>query len=107
MSTQATREGPFIVTVERWPKRSHRAFPTLEAAQYEVDEQIEALGGSIDEWPDVTIDGGTVGPLPDGHIEVSPGDYGVLILFGELSEHDTHTAEAICAAANARWEARP
>lgn len=80
--------GPYTVTLYRQlPSDTdggvtdveRRAFPDLTKAQYHVDESIEDLGGSIDEWPDVPADGGRVGPLPWGSIKVELTTYEALI----------------------------
>lgn len=71
-------EGPYIVTAYRNGPSGARSdreelswlrCNTIDDAQYELDEQIEANGGSIDEWPDVDADGGIIGPLPE-HVYV-------------------------------------
>lgn len=47
---------------------SRRAVATWMEAEHDVELLIEDHGGSIDEWPDVPEEGGTVGPLPDGTV---------------------------------------
>jgi hypothetical protein len=52
----------------REPAPRHRRAVVEGDMQYTVDELIEEHGGSIDEYDDVPVDGGPVGPLPDGAV---------------------------------------